>query len=128
IFTANGVLIGVVLFLIFLRVYKVKITCNCDYGTEQTALVNIIANNFKQNYEESKNVRAKLICIFNKLPYAAHLDNIDKIYTFYRDKLTCCVLFTTKFRMEIPVILHSKIIDDKENPLIIKREELKNKE
>lgn len=103
IFTANGVLIGVVLFLIFLRVYKVKITFKCDYGTEQTALVNIIANNFKEDYGESKNVQGKLICIFNKLPYASHLDNIDKIYTFYQDKLNCYVLFTTKFRMEIPV-------------------------
>lgn len=102
-FAVNGILLTVVLYLLYLKVYKINVALSCEYGTQQAALVEIIREHFKGNLEKGNRIQPELIFIFNELPHAANLENIDKLYTLYRDKLSCKVIFTKKIRMEVPV-------------------------
>jgi hypothetical protein len=102
-FAVNGILLVVVLYLVYLKVYKINVAFSCDYGTQPAAFVEIIQEHFKGDLEESKGIQAKLIFVFNELPHAANLENIDKLYTLYRDRLSCNVIFTKKIRVEVPV-------------------------
>lgn len=102
-FAVNGILLAVIIYLVYLTVYKITVAFSCEYGTQPAALVEIIRGHFQGNLEESNRIQAQLICIFNEVPHAANLENIDKLYTLYRDKLSCKVIFTKKIRMEVPV-------------------------
>lgn len=102
-FTVNGILLAVVLYLVYLKVYKITVAFSCEYGTQPAPLLDLISEHFQGDYSESKGTEARVIFIFNELPHASNLETIDKLYTLYRDKLSCNVIFTKKIRMEVPV-------------------------
>ena len=98
-FIVNLLLFIVIVVFGYFKIYKKSINFNCDYGTTPVEILDIAGDYFPKSEIGNKSVFGKTICVFNKLPGVSELENINKLFNLYKDKISMQAIFTKKFKL-----------------------------
>lgn len=94
----NLLLFIVVVVFGYFKIYKKSVSFNCEYGTTPAEILEITGDNSSKSEIGSNGVFGKTICVFNKLPSVSELENINKLFNLYKDKISVEAIFTKKFK------------------------------
>jgi hypothetical protein len=93
-FYTNILLAFIIAFIAFIKIHKIKVLFDCEYGNRPEELLKVAGENFP----DIKEKKPKAIYIFNNLPDIAILYSIEKLHYLYKEWVSFGIIFTKKFR------------------------------
>lgn len=94
IFFINIFLLLIILFFVFFKFNKTRVSFDCSYGSRPGQLLDVLEKKFPHLQGSKLNA----VCIFNQLPTLGTLEDIRKLYRLYGNRFSFGIVFTDRFR------------------------------